>query len=42
MNRAVIGTGFPFRRTDDFKGYMMSFMRVADAPPDPAARLRRA
>ena len=30
MNRAVIGTGFPFRRSDDFKGYMMSFMRVAE------------
>ena len=30
MNRAVIGTGFPFRQTDDFKGYMMSFMRVAE------------
>ncbi len=30
MNRALIGTGFPFRRTDNFKKYMMSFMRVAE------------
>ena len=30
MNRALIGTGFPFRRTDNFKQYMMSFMRVAE------------
>lgn len=30
MNRALIGTGFPFRRTDNFKHYMMSFMRVAE------------
>jgi myo-inositol-1(or 4)-monophosphatase len=30
MNRAVIGTGFPFRRGSDFKGYMQSFLRVAE------------
>lgn len=30
MNRALIGTGFPFRRTDNFKEYMLSFMRVAE------------
>lgn len=30
MRRALIGTGFPFRRTDDFKGYMQSFMRVTE------------
>ena len=30
MNRALIGTGFPFRRTDNFKNYMQSFMRVAE------------
>lgn len=30
MNRAMIGTGFPFRKTDNFKKYMMSFMRVAE------------
>ena len=30
MNRALIGTGFPFRRTDDFKSYMQAFMRVTE------------
>ena len=30
MNRALIGTGFPFRRNDDFKGYMQAFMRVTE------------
>ncbi len=30
MNRALIGTGFPFRRGDNFKKYMLSFMRVAE------------
>lgn len=37
MRRAVIGTGFPFRKGDDFKGYMQSFMRVTQA----AAGVRR-
>lgn len=30
LRRALIGTGFPFRRTDDFAGYMESFRRVAE------------
>ncbi|MCI7709177.1 MAG: inositol monophosphatase [Sutterella parvirubra] len=30
LRRALIGTGFPFRRTDDFEGYMHGFQRVAE------------
>lgn len=37
MNRALIGTGFPFRRGDDFGGYLEKFRRVAEL----AAGLRR-
>ncbi len=28
LNKALIGTGFPFRSEDDFEGYMDTFMRV--------------
>ena len=31
MRRALIGTGFPFRKGDNFKDYMQSFMRVTQA-----------
>lgn len=37
MRRALIGTGFPFRRGDDFDGYLERFRRVAER----AAGLRR-
>ncbi len=37
MRRALIGTGFPFRRGDDFEGYLERFRRVAER----AAGLRR-
>lgn len=37
LRRALIGTGFPFRRGDDFGGYLESFRRVAER----AAGLRR-
>lgn len=37
MRRALIGTGFPFRKGDNFKNYMQSFMRVTQA----AAGVRR-
>ena len=37
MRRALIGTGFPFRRGDDFNGYLERFRRVAER----AAGLRR-
>lgn len=38
LNRALIGTGFPFRRGDDFGGYLDKFRLVAEK----AAGLRRA
>ena len=31
LRRALIGTGFPFRKGDNFKDYMQSFMRVTQA-----------
>ncbi len=37
MRRALIGTGFPFRRGDDIEGYLAAFKRVAER----AAGLRR-
>lgn len=38
MAQALIGTGFPFRRTDDYEGFMPKFESVARS----AAGLRRA
>lgn len=29
MSSALIGTGFPFRKTDDYKSYMQALLRVA-------------